>query len=151
MFKIILDLLSVAALLAGVFFMFIGALGLWRLNDFYNRMHAAAKCITLGISGMLLALVIHISAVEGHVSEGGEAARGMMSGTTVVGAVTKALLVILFQFVAAPVGAHMLARAAHLDRVPQWEGSVGDELEEDTERASSATAQRESRLPPPTL
>jgi len=138
-----LDILTIVALFGGVFFMFIGAMGLWRLNDFYNRMHAASKCITLGISGMLLALVIHLSVVERPISD--DHALDLMSGTSVVGAVTKALLVIVFQFVAAPVGAHMLARAAHLDKVPMWEGSVGDELEEDAVTGAAPVIQRESR------
>lgn len=130
MFIILLDILTGLAMLAGLFFMFIGALGLYRFPDLYNRMHAASKCITLGISGMLLAAVFHLTAVSVDPSDAGFGTP--MPGTTAVGAVTKALLVIVFQFVAAPVGAHMLARAAHMDGVAKWEGTLSDELEEDT-------------------
>ncbi len=133
MIHIILDILTVLALLFGLFFMFIGALGLWRLPDFYNRMHAATKCITLGISGMLIGTVVHLAnvrpaAIEPH---SGVAAK-TQAGTSAVGAITKAILVIIFQVVAAPVGAHMLSRAAHLDRAAQWEGTLSDELAEDS-------------------
>jgi multicomponent Na+:H+ antiporter subunit G len=136
MLIILLDILTVLAMLLGLFFMFIGALGLYRFPDLYIRMHAASKCITLGISGMLLAAVFHLSAVSAGTDEAAYGAP--MPGTTAVGAGTKALLVIMFQFVAAPVAAHMLARAAHMDGVPQWEGTVGDELAEDAAGSAGA-------------
>ena len=126
----ILDILTIAALLFGLFFLFIGALGLWRLPDLYNRMHAASKCTTLGISGLLVAAVVHFvtlySSTRIDTIDGTEPA-----WETLVGAATKAALVIIFQFTAAPVGAHMLARAAHVDRAAKWKGTLGDELEED--------------------
>jgi multicomponent Na+:H+ antiporter subunit G len=113
---IILDLLTVAALIFGLFFMFIGALGLWRLPDLFNRMHAASKPITLGISGMLLAAAFHMGTVE---------------GASLLGVGTRAVLVIVFQFVAAPVAAHMISKAAHMDRAAVWEGTLSDELRDD--------------------
>ena len=42
---------------AGIFFLFMGAVGLVRFPDFYTRMHAASKCDTLG---SLLLSLIHI-------------------------------------------------------------------------------------------
>ena len=127
MAQIILDILTVASLFFGLFFMFIGALGIWRLPDFFNRMHAGSKCLTLGISGTLIAAVLHLSTP--HAAVGGDPGWG-----TIVGAITKAVLVIIFQYTAAPVGAHMLARAAHVAGAPRWEGTLGDELEVDRAR-----------------
>lgn len=116
----IFNILSMIALLGGLFFMFIGAFGLWRLPDLYNRMHAASKCITLGITGMLIAVILRLAVLDGDPQQ-----------VSVVGGITKAILVIIFQFVAAPVASHMLSRAAHKDGLKPWEGTLGDELAED--------------------
>ena len=123
----ILDILTVAALLFGLFFMFVGALGVWRLPDVYNRMHAASKSVTLGISGLLVAAVLHFASVYETSGPGG----GQIGWMTLMGAVTKAVLVIIFQYTAAPVGSHMLARAAHLDAAEKFKGTLGDDLEID--------------------
>ncbi len=133
-----LNLLTVAALLFGLFFMLVGAAGLWRLPDFYSRMHAGSKCLTLGLSGMMLAAVFHLAnpAAPAESAGGGEGVASAVAATTahrdvIVGVITKSILVILFQFVAAPVGAHMLSRGAHLDGAYQWKCEGRDELEDD--------------------
>ena len=113
------DLTTVFFLASGLFFMTVGALGLLRLPDMYHRMHAATKCVTLGISGMLLAALFYLPAHQ---------------GASAIEIFTKVVLVILFQFVANPVGAHLLAKAAHLDRCHMWDHTISDELEEDHQR-----------------
>ena len=60
-----LDILTVFALLVGMFFMLIGALGIVRLPDLYSRLHASSKCITLGISGMMVAARAMLAASRG--------------------------------------------------------------------------------------
>jgi multicomponent Na+:H+ antiporter subunit G len=115
--SILLDLLIGAFLLAGLFFMVVGALGLVRFPDFYCRSHAASKCVTLGVVGLLAALVLSMSDA-GH--EGG------------TGVLTRALLAVAFILIAAPIGSHMLARAAHRAHVKPWHRTAGDELSEDT-------------------
>ncbi len=133
--EILLNLLATLALLGGLFFMIVGAVGILRLPDFYSRSHAAGKCITLGISGLLMALVLYIG-VGGHtaVNEAQAALNvgepGLESEAPVTAAVTKALLVIAFIIISAPVGSHMLARAAHLAGVKAWSGTLSDELAE---------------------
>ena len=126
----ILDVLTALALLFGLFFMFVGALGIWRLPDFFNRTHAASKCVTLGISGLLIAAVLHFAVLA-------ISARGDDSLSGLSGAATKAVLVIVFTYTAAPVGSHMLARAAHLDGAPKDARTLGDDLAEDRVRAPS--------------
>jgi multisubunit Na+/H+ antiporter MnhG subunit len=74
---------------------------------------------------MLLASVFHFSAI-------GTSAGAAPEGSSAVAASTKAVLVILFQFVAGPVGTFMLARSAHVDRVGMWKGTLSDDLSEDT-------------------
>jgi multicomponent Na+:H+ antiporter subunit G len=121
----ILDVLTTIALIGGLFFLLVGALGVLRLPDVYLRMIAASKCITLGITGMLIAGVFHFIVIGTTESPDGP------QDTAALAASTKAVLVILFQFVAGPVGVHMLARAAHIDRVRMWSGTLSDDLKDD--------------------
>lgn len=111
------DGLAVVALVGGLFFMFVGALGVFRFPDAYARMHAASKCTTLGLSGLLLAATLHIWVLD-------------IAG--------KALLVLVFTFVATPIGTHLLAKAAHHGRARQSLGTLSDELAEDKADPSEA-------------
>ena len=99
------DVLAAGFLLAGLFFFFVGAVGIVKLPDVYHRLHAASKSSTLGLMGLLLAATCHM-------------------GTTEVG--VKALAVMLFIFVANPIGSHLLAKAALKAGAPQWEGTLSD-------------------------
>lgn len=98
---------TVGLIVFGTFFKIVAAVGLNRMPDFYSRMHGAAKSTTLGVTFILLAVAVHF-------------------GTAA--AITKVILVILFFFITAPVGAHMLARAAYFRGVNLWNGTVLDEL-----------------------
>jgi len=90
--------LVVAALVAvGAFFLLVGTVGLLRYPDVYNRMHATTKATTLGASSILLA---------GFVYYGPQGA-GL---TSLVG--------IVFLFLTAPTGAHMISRSAQKMGVP---------------------------------
>lgn len=140
------NVLTALALIGGLFFMFVGALGVVRFPDFYARSHAASKCVTLGMLGLLAALVLFVGTAstaptgeaQTEVAEEMRAgAAGIAEGPTTA-TTTKALLVLAFVFIAAPIGSHMLARAAHRARVPAWSGTLGDELAED-EAAAHAT------------
>jgi len=110
-----LDILSLFFLAVGIFFMSVGALGIYRLPDFFNRMHAGSKCVTLGISGLVIAASLHLAGVHPNES--------LYLATT-------AVLVIIFQFIAAPVGAYLIGNAAHVDKAPMVKGTL-DELAED--------------------
>ena len=112
----LVDMITVLVLMGGVFFMFVAALGLVRFPDFYHRTHAATKGATLGLVGMLLASMLYLSSYH-YVSS--------------VNIITKAALAIVFMFIANPVGAHLLSKAAHLDKAPKWQNTITDELETD--------------------
>ncbi len=118
---IIANLLASLCVIAGLFFFLVGAIGINRFPDAYNRLHASSKCSTLGLLGLLLGVIFHI-------------------GT--LGIVTKAILTMAFAFVANPVGSHILAKAAHVDGLKQWPKTLSDELAEDyperTQRAEAA-------------
>ncbi|MBI1337700.1 MAG: Na+/H+ antiporter subunit G [Phycisphaera sp.] len=118
--QIFLDIMTIFWLAFGLVFMSLGVVGLLRLPDLYHRMHAATKGVTLGITGLLIAAAFNLST---HPD------------ATVTGIVTRFVLVIAFQFVANPVGSHMLAKAGHMAGVPMWEGVLSDELQEDRDAA----------------
>jgi multicomponent Na+:H+ antiporter subunit G len=100
------ELLLAAVMLLGVFFMFVASVGVYRLSDFYSRIHAPTKAATLGLAFLLLA----VSAVVGEAS-----------------VVTKAILALLFIGATAPAGAHILSRAAYRHDVPMDAATDPDE------------------------
>ncbi|MFB6132758.1 MAG: monovalent cation/H(+) antiporter subunit G [Halanaeroarchaeum sp.] len=75
----------------GCAFLAVGTFGLLRLPDVYNRMHATSKATTLGAASIFLAATVHFG-------PGGRAL------TSFVG--------IVFLFLTAPTGAHMISRSA---------------------------------------
>ncbi|MGH7820595.1 MAG: monovalent cation/H(+) antiporter subunit G [Candidatus Binatia bacterium] len=91
--SLVTEIVASLLLLIGLGFTLIGSIGLVRLPDFYTRMHAPTKATTLGVSSMLAAAALVLP--------------GSMLATAL-----KASLAIVFFFLTAPIGAHMLARAA---------------------------------------
>lgn len=75
----------------GLFFLVVGTVGLLRLPNVYNRMHATSKATTLGAASLFLGAFVHF----------GPTGAGLVS-----------LVGIVFLFVTAPTGAHMISRAA---------------------------------------
>ena len=103
------ELLISGFLLAGLFFLLTGALGLLRLKDVYSRMHATTKGTTLGVAGKVLAALFRMRAL------------GPSSGL-------KETLTLVFLFLTAPVDAHMIARTACRSGIPLGKGCVIDEM-----------------------
>ena len=90
--------LAAALILVGAFFLLVGAVGLYRLPDFYMRLHAPTKASTLGVGGVLSASVL-LAAFNGR-------------------AAIDELMIIVFLFVTAPVSANLMALAALHLRLP---------------------------------
>lgn len=78
-------------LLLGAFFLFLGALGLVRMPDMYNRIQAGTKASTLGVLAVLLGVGLHQP-----------------------GWWAKLLLIAVFILLTSPVGSSTIARAAYL-------------------------------------
>lgn len=96
----VVEWLASILLLIAAFTLFVGALGLARLPDFFMRLHAPTKASTLGVGGILLASMI-VGASQGRIG-------------------FAELLITLFVFVTAPVSANMMAQAAlHLKVMSQ--------------------------------
>lgn len=88
-------------LLIGGFFLLVGSYGLFKLPDFYMRLHAPTKASTLGIGSILVASAIYYSTHHSGFS-------------------MKEVLITLFIFLTAPITAHMLSKAAlHVRQKPQ--------------------------------
>jgi multicomponent Na+:H+ antiporter subunit G len=104
------EIFGIVIIGVGVAFDFFGCLGLIRFPDVYNRLQAGTKCVTFGTCGILLGIFI-------------------MKGFTVLG--VKALLGIPFVLLTSPVGAHALARGAHIFGVKLWDKSVVDYYKKD--------------------
>ena len=86
-----------ALVVVGSFFLLVGTVGLLRLPNVYNRMHATSKAATLGASSILLAVTVYFGPQ---------------------GAGLTALVCIVFLFFTAPTGAHVISRAAQKMGVP---------------------------------
>ncbi len=91
----------------GAAFLFLGALGIVRMPDLYNRMQAGTKATTLGNLLTLLGL-----------------------GCIQPAWAPKLGLIALFVLVTNPISSHALARAAYRAGVPLAEGTVRDEYRE---------------------
>ncbi len=103
------DVLSAVLLLSGVALALIAGLGLVRFPDVLSRMHAATKPTTLGV------LLVTVGAAL-QVDTGGDR--------------VKLLLVAAFQFLTAPVAAHMIGRAAYRSGTGGLDDLVVDELKD---------------------
>ncbi len=103
------DVLSSVLMLGGVALAVLAGLGLLRFPDVFSRMHAATKPATLGL------LLVTVGAAV-RQDEGENA--------------TKLLLVAAFQFLTAPVAAHMIGRAAYRSGAGALDDLVVDELKD---------------------
>lgn len=98
-------------LLLGSLFALIGAIGLYRLPDFFMRLHGPTKASTLGVGGMVIASLIYFNFHGDGFS-------------------FHELLIALFLFITAPVSAHMLAKAAQQQKLPISEQTRGKPWEQ---------------------
>jgi multicomponent Na+:H+ antiporter subunit G len=104
-----LEVVASVFLLGGVFLALVAGFGLLRFPDLFSRMHAATKPATLG---MLLVVVGGVLLMQDRSHD------------------AKLLLVAAFQFLTAPVAAHMIGRAAYGAGAGALDDLVIDELRE---------------------
>ncbi len=107
----LIEIITSFVILLGAFFILAGSIGLIRLPDVYCRMHASTKSVTLGVASIMIASIFYFAA-HGQGFSG------------------KNLLAIVFIMLTAPVGAHMISRAAYNTGVKIWSGSVQDDLKQ---------------------
>jgi multicomponent Na+:H+ antiporter subunit G len=91
----------------GAIFLFLGAFGILRLPDVYNRLQAGTKCTTLGAFCTIVGV-----------------------GIAQPDWIFKALIVAVFVLLTNPISAHALARASYKSAVPLYDGTVVDKCRE---------------------
>ena len=88
--------IAAALLVAGGFFCLVAGIGIVRMNDVFGRMHAATKAGTLGLALIAIAVMV-------------------LADTWLE--ILEALFVFVFMIFTAPIGAHLIGRAAFRRRV----------------------------------
>ncbi len=101
--SILLQILAEFFILVGAAFLFLGALGVYRFPDVYNRLQAGTKSTTLGALSLILGVGL------AHPSW-----------------LPKALVLMLFILLTNPVSSHAIGRASYKSGYPLWEKSVVD-------------------------
>lgn len=113
---IIANILIVFLISLGVIYTLVAVIGVLRLPDVYTRSHAATKSVTFGVLCILSGVFLYFWLIEGNFN-------------------IKLLLAIFFLFITAPIGGHIMGRAAYISGVKPSEMTVNDELEEVVEQA----------------
>ena len=98
-------------LLSGAFFLLVAAIGILKLPDLYQRLHASSKAATLGVALLLLGAALHSGAV---------------------GIISRCLMTVVFFILTAPVGAHLIARAAYHRGEPLADKTLSDDWAADS-------------------
>jgi len=106
MISTVMHVLTIMLALVGAGFFLVGTLGLLRLPDFYTRVHAVAKCDTVGAGAILLGLAIHVAPHPEAL---------------------KILLLLLLVLLSSPTAGHALAHAAHDTGLEPWMRSTKEE------------------------
>ncbi len=101
------EILVFSFMLTGAFFMFLAGIGILRMPDLFLRMSSTAKAGTLGAGLTLIGASLFFN--EFSIS-------------------TRAVAIIIFLLLTAPVATHMIGRAAYFDGIPLWKGTVQDDL-----------------------
>ena len=102
------DIIVSVLIVLGGGFVAVAGLGILRLPDVLIRMHASTKAGTLGVGLIVLGVALHF-----------------LSSLVL----TKAILIIAFLLLTAPVGAHLIGRAAYRRRIPLWEKTLYDDAD----------------------
>ena len=100
------EIIGVIFLVLGIFFTAVAAIGLIRMPDVYNRLHASSKALTFGVLGILIS-TIGLGGPELSI-------RSIMTG--------------IFILLTAPIATTVIARAAYRRQVPLAPQSILDEM-----------------------
>lgn len=98
----VIEYIAIFFLMGGLFFLVVGVVGLLRLPDVYNRMHAMGKCDTLGAGLVLIGLMLLIMDITN---------------------ITKLILIGVMIATINPIVTHLIAKTAYNRGTPMVEGS----------------------------
>lgn len=99
------QILAAALMIAGLFFVLAGVVGIIRLPDFYARLHATSKCDTLGLALLVGGVALH-------------------AGPTLTA--LKVLLIAVVVAVVNATAAHAIGRAAYRSGLTPWTPGAKD-------------------------
>ncbi len=120
------DVIVVILISLGALFILLAAVGLLRMPDLFLRISVTTKAATLGVGMILAGMALHY----------------METSIT-----TRAVAIIVFLLLTAPIGAHLIGRASYFVGVPLWKKSLRDDLKGkynmDTHELSSSESQQE--------
>ena len=102
-----IDLIKGTLIIAGSLFMLLASIGILRLPDLLTRMHATTKAAALGVMLIMVAAAMHFAETS---------------------IVARALAIVVFILMTAPVAAHVIGRAGYFVGSKLWSGTVKDEL-----------------------
>lgn len=91
----------------GALFVLLAALGIVRMPDLYLRISVTTKAATLGVGMILIGAAIYFN--EASIT-------------------TRALAIVFFLLLTAPVGAHLIGKASYYVGIPLWKRTVVDDL-----------------------
>ncbi len=93
----------------GALFVLLAAIGIVRMPDLYLRISVTTKAATLGVGMILIAAALYF----------GEAS-----------ITTRALAIVFFLLLTAPVAAHLIGKASYFVGIPLWHRTVIDDLKD---------------------
>lgn len=102
-----INILIIALSSLGAIFILLAAVGFVRMPDTYLRISVTTKAVTLGVGLVLISAAIYFDDLS---------------------VTSRVLAIILFIFLTAPVGAHLIGRASYVLGIKLWDRSVMDEL-----------------------
>jgi multicomponent Na+:H+ antiporter subunit G len=96
---------GIVLILIGLFFFFVGVVGVLRLPDFYTRMHAAGKCDSLAAELVLVGVALY-----------------NLQDLTLAAALVslKILFIAVFIFIANPTATHAITEAGLILGIEPW-------------------------------
>ena len=108
MIDLVLDVASWIAIVAGLFFMLVGTIGVLRLPDVYTRLHAGGMTDTMGAGLLILGMLL-------------QTIEGILHGQDTWWFVLfRLILIYLFILFTSPISTHALARAGLAGGVEPW-------------------------------
>lgn len=101
------DLIIVILLMVGAILMLLAGIGIVRMPDVFLRISATTKAATMGVIFIMTAVALHFENL---------------------GVTSRAVGVIIFITLTAPISAHMISRAAYITGEQLWPNTKIDEL-----------------------
>jgi len=102
-----MDIVIMIVVTLGALFVLLAAIGIVRMPDLYLRISVTTKAGTLGVGLILTGAAIYFN--EASIT-------------------TRALAIVFFLLLTAPIGAHLIGRASYYVGVPLWKRTIVDDL-----------------------